>query len=325
MSIYNDNNLFINNEFKCEYYAIINNAISSNRKRYSRAHKDYVYYEAHHILPKSIFPEYIKEKWNLVLLTPEEHIKSHRLLVNMTEGDFKYKMIHAAWCMICRKTGDRGLYEVSDDEYGEIKRMWTETMSKQNRGRICSEQTKRKISNANKGRKPCQETLSAAILHNTGRKRDPISVEKSRLAQIGNNNVLGYNWWTNGVDDTLSDSCPGASWYLGRTFKFSEETRRKIGESGKGRIRSEKSKQAQSEKMKGYVWSEEFGAKVSAGKKGKKTNQQEIMGRRYASLSDLEFNEYISTMKSLLAKNRATNLRNKWMIVISEERLCLQN
>lgn len=319
MNIYNDKNLFLDNEFKAKYYEVINNALSSDRKRYKRTHKNYVYYEAHHVLPKSIFPEYTKEKWNLVLLTPEEHIKCHRLLVNMTTGDYKYKMIHAAWCMVCRKTGDRNLYSVSDEEYGEIKRMWSETMSIQNKGRVCSDEQKRKLSIANKGRKPSPETLAAAILHNTGRKRDPISVEKSRLAQIGNSNVLGYKWWTDGIRDVMSDSCPNIGWYLGRSFKFSEETRKKIGEAGKGRVRSEESKQLQSEKMKGYVWPDDFGAKISAGKKGKKTNQQEIMGRRYAEMSDSEFNQYISSMKSLLAKNRATNLRNKWLLIISEQ------
>ena len=65
--------------------------------------------------------------------------------------------------------------------------------------------------------------------------------------------------------------------------------------------------------MKGYQWPDDFGAKISASKRGKKTNQQEIMGRKYASMNENEFNEYISKMKSLLAKNRATNLRNKWI------------
>jgi hypothetical protein len=319
MNIYNDENLFTNNEFKTEYYAIINYALSLNRKKHKRTHSDYVYYEAHHILPKSLFPEYIKEKWNIVLLTPEEHIKCHKLLVDMTTGEYKHKMVHAAWCMVSRKTVDREIYDVSDTEYGELKRAWSETMSKHNTGRICSEETKQKISKANKGRIPAPHTIEAAIKHNTGRKKCPLGVEKSRLAQIGNSHVKGYTWWTNGVEDSLSGECPADGWYLGRTFKFSDKTKRKIGEAGKGRIRSEKSKKLQSEKMKGYIWPEEFGAKISAGKKGKKTNQQEIMGRRYAGLPDLEFNQYISTMKSLLAKNRATNLRNKWKLIISEE------
>jgi hypothetical protein len=53
-------------------------------------------------------------------------------------------------------------------------------------------------------------------------------------------------------------------------------------------------------------------------KKYRKTNQQEIMGRKYASMNDEEFNSYISKMKSLLAKNRATNLRTKWINIVED-------
>lgn len=38
------------------------------------------YTEKHHILPKSLFPEYANEKWNLVTLVYEKHVKSHELL-----------------------------------------------------------------------------------------------------------------------------------------------------------------------------------------------------------------------------------------------------
>lgn len=301
MNIYNDKNLFVDNEFKTRYYEVINTAISSNRKRYKRAHKNYVYYERHHILPKSIFPEYIKEKWNLVLLTPEEHIKCHRLLVNMTEGDCKYKMIHAAWCMVSRKTGDRDLYSVSDEEYGEIKRMWSETMSNQNTGRICSEETKRKISAANKGRAPSKLTIENSLKARENFKHSEHTKLLIGEASKKRKSNIGKSWWIKDGVERICVECPGEGWIRGK-LGHSEETRKKIGESGKGRVRSEESKQLQSEKMK-----------------GKKTNQQEIMGRRYAGLSDTEFNEYISTMKSLLAKNRAINLRNKWALIISGE------
>lgn len=41
------------------------------------------YYEAHHILPKSLFPNWIKRKSNIVLLTAREHFFCHQLLTKI--------------------------------------------------------------------------------------------------------------------------------------------------------------------------------------------------------------------------------------------------
>lgn len=38
------------------------------------------YYERHHILPKSLFPLWVNDKRNLVLLTAREHFFCHKLL-----------------------------------------------------------------------------------------------------------------------------------------------------------------------------------------------------------------------------------------------------
>ena len=44
------------------------------------------YYERHHILPKSLFPLWAKEKRNLVLLTAREHFFCHQLLLKIYPG-----------------------------------------------------------------------------------------------------------------------------------------------------------------------------------------------------------------------------------------------
>jgi len=65
------------------YLNIILNAQQANRTKLKKSHKDYVYYENHHILPKSIFPEYENlhyNKWNGVLLTAREHYICHALI-----------------------------------------------------------------------------------------------------------------------------------------------------------------------------------------------------------------------------------------------------
>lgn len=49
--------------------------------------------ETHHILPRSLFPEYLNDKNNLVTLTLEQHIKVHQLLAYTGE----YSCIAAYW------------------------------------------------------------------------------------------------------------------------------------------------------------------------------------------------------------------------------------
>ena len=65
------------------YMAIIAKAIKENRKKLSKDAENYAYYEAHHILPKSLFPAWKKRKSNIVLLTAREHFFVHQLLAKI--------------------------------------------------------------------------------------------------------------------------------------------------------------------------------------------------------------------------------------------------
>ena len=69
------------------YNEIINNAINSNRV------KGNIYYENHHITPKSMGGS--NSNNNLVLLTAREHFICHYLLTKFTTGNAKNKMIYA--------------------------------------------------------------------------------------------------------------------------------------------------------------------------------------------------------------------------------------
>ena len=64
--------------YKKLYINIINKAKSENRKK---GHN--IYYESHHILPKSLFPLWKTKKSNLVLLTAREHFFCHQLLTKI--------------------------------------------------------------------------------------------------------------------------------------------------------------------------------------------------------------------------------------------------
>lgn len=89
------------NKYLLVYETIIENAQMENRKK----GKD-VYYELHHIIPKSILPEYTdltKHKWNGVLLTPKEHFIVHRLLCKFTTGKARITSLRA-YNAVCHKT-----------------------------------------------------------------------------------------------------------------------------------------------------------------------------------------------------------------------------
>lgn len=95
------------------YEKIIAKAKSENRKK-----GEGIYYEEHHIKPKSIFPELAKDKDNLVLLTAREHFFCHQLLTKIyATGQEHIKMAHAAW----RLCVDGQNNSVTSREYERIK------------------------------------------------------------------------------------------------------------------------------------------------------------------------------------------------------------
>jgi len=117
MNIYNHYNTFLDNKYTKIYYNIINNAIQQHRLKNTTQ-----YYESHHILPKSIFPEFAKNKTNLVLLTPKEHFVCHKLLVKMTFGRSKFKMLRAvlSYTKWANKNQLRN-YKISSRAYQNLK------------------------------------------------------------------------------------------------------------------------------------------------------------------------------------------------------------
>ena len=92
---------------------IIGNAVKEGRVKRSKDAEDYVYYEAHHILPKSLFPAWSNRKSNIVLLTAREHFFCHQLLTKTYRSS---SMTAAFWRMV-----NCGQYKVTSREYERIK------------------------------------------------------------------------------------------------------------------------------------------------------------------------------------------------------------
>ena len=233
MNIYIHRGIFLNNIATLEYYKIVETSQKQNRKKLQKSAEGYTYYESHHILPKSIFPEYEYDKWNKVLLTAKEHLICHRLLLQMlVKGKAYYQMVRAYHSMAVRKTENMPRYELTPEEYEDLKLKFSEAQTSLGQ-KTCKDITKVRIGVANKGRKPSSEAVENSVKARLGKKRPTDAVIASTQAQIGNTNVRGKSWWNNGVKSTMSFACPGEGWSKGR-IEFTEEHRKNIGISQLG-------------------------------------------------------------------------------------------
>ena len=93
------------------YLKICTNAQNNNRFKLKKLEENYVYYENHHILPKSLFPEFkdLKENhWNGVLLTPKEHFICHFLIMKHYKLlNYKHGIIKMSYALRILQNGNK--------------------------------------------------------------------------------------------------------------------------------------------------------------------------------------------------------------------------
>lgn len=163
---------FIPNKYTEWYNNIISNA--QNRKQPS------CYTERHHIIPKSLGGGNSKE--NLVVLTAKEHFICHRLLVYMTTGISKNKMINAIWWMCGSSAKTR--YIISVRTYKKCREQFSK--------KEVSEETRKKLRESGKrsyelgrprtmlGKKHSKETCEKIKNSNKGKHSGPKHSEESK-------------------------------------------------------------------------------------------------------------------------------------------------
>jgi hypothetical protein len=88
-------------------------------------------------------------------------------------------------------------------------------------GRVLSDETKQKLSNAHKGRKKSEEHKKALSKAAKKRKasdkwRESVSAAMKGIMEKEKNPSWGKRWWNNGVECILSKECPGKNFVLGR-------------------------------------------------------------------------------------------------------------
>jgi len=224
--------MLANKYSKC-YFAITNNA----KQRITEG-----YTELHHIVPQSLGGSNDKE--NLVELTAREHFICHWLLIKMTEGDDRGKMLYALQGMKAEnRYQQRYSTKITARVYEKYRIEHAENHSKNMKGRKAW----------NKGRKLEGEELKEHRERTRNRKIDPIKQAEGQLKRIAK--ILGT--------------------------KQSPETCRNKSVALKGKLKgpmSEEQKQIRSDKQKGIPKPKGFGDKVA--ERMKKTFSENNPNRR---------------------------------------------
>jgi hypothetical protein len=106
------------------------------------------YTEKHHIVPQSLGGS--NSKNNLVNLSAREHFICHWLLTKCVSTNVE-KMKYALWLMMNMQNNHQThRYKVNSRTYQRLKEELSTTFSNQHKGRIMSEETKKKISETRK-------------------------------------------------------------------------------------------------------------------------------------------------------------------------------
>lgn len=190
--------MFINNKYYTWYTRLVERA-----KSRIAPHPN----ETHHIIPKSMGGDDTDE--NLCRLTPREHFICHLLLTKFTIGSYKNKMTYAFWGMAHRnniKLNARLYNSLKDDFYklnskSNIEKFGldraieiSKKIGQASTGRIFSSKTRKKMSDAHKGKsvwnkgltKENSESLKRLSNKLQGKSRAIESIEKQRLSITGN-------------------------------------------------------------------------------------------------------------------------------------------
>lgn len=134
--------MYLDNKYTITYNNIVNRAKSRVLVGYG---------ENHHIIPKSLGGS--DNKTNLVKLTAREHFICHLLLTKMVTGKAKRSMTFAVWSLTnLDHSKVRGRYKVTSHRYEILKKLCAQASSELHKGKIVSEETKKKQAEYRKGK-----------------------------------------------------------------------------------------------------------------------------------------------------------------------------
>ena len=155
------------NKYTKIYYSIVNSAKSKSRI------KGEVYYENHHIKPKSLGGS--NDKDNLVLLLPREHFICHLLLTKMTLDSDRVKMIYAL-----RRLANSNIV-LNSRQCDVVRNLHISVLKDTPK----SEEHKKKISDSNKGKKLTEEHKNKLRKPKTEDHKNKLKKPKSNSENMG--------------------------------------------------------------------------------------------------------------------------------------------
>lgn len=174
-----------------------------------------IHLDAHHILPRCLFPDFIDKRanpWNIIRLTPDEHYIAHYYLYRLFPE--VHKLAYSWWRFNHKRrvgdTIDDNILITYASEAAEARNRWLDSL----RGKPLTEEHRRRIGIANKGKKMApnvgiavgranhlrvhsKETRDRLSNSLRGKVRSPESIERYRRSK------LGKRFYNNGTEQRL--------------------------------------------------------------------------------------------------------------------------
>lgn len=292
---------------KC-YKKIVNKA--KNRKL-----EPNIYTEKHHIIPKCMNGD--ESEQNIVKLTAKEHYVVHHLLTKIYENTKYISKLICAFRFMTVDSHNGNRIGLKDYEYMRSMYSINHPMKNKKTSAKVSRALKKYYKNISK---KDRKIINDKIIKSLEKYYKKLSVEeyqkmsekhKKIANSIKQKILLGIKKYYDNETKKQKKS------RLEKQKKaHTKESYKKTSTSIKKFIDNLNTDE-KTNRLKKSLWSGDNikrGISISKGKKGKKTNQQQIMGEKYANMSDLEFFTFLNTKSEKKnIRNRMISLRNKYL------------
>lgn len=160
------------NPLTLEYFEVCDTVVESQ------------YFEEHHILPKSIYPQHYLCAWNKVKLPLELHFRVHEILPFICiSKTHTYSMVKSWNCMSQTREG-----LIDSKEYTRLKSLHRQSMLGENNpayGKTISDETREKLIDYQRNRKPPTSKETREKQSISAKNRPPISESTRQLYSSG--------------------------------------------------------------------------------------------------------------------------------------------
>lgn len=279
-----------------DYLKIYNDLITAAKHRITDPTQ---YFEHHHIIPKCLGGD--DSDTNMVMLLGREHFIAHALLAKIYDGTANGYKLASAFNHMCsdghngRRYKNGKLYELARTLFSKNHPCKQEHIRQKIRDSV----------NANYADPVIGPNIICKILSSPNKATPRRIPRETRICRCGCGGEFSVKNNSN-------------QQYLHGHAMHDVSVKNKMGASVSVALNeyiTSLSVDQLASRMKlsfGSCDHVERGNAISSGKKGKKTNQQQIMGNRYAAMSDQEFEKYIGG-RTLATQTRMKNLRKRYI------------